>query len=188
MIANNGLRHQPQVLAEVLDGETGEVLRDAVPKVAADEDFNPVAMTPIRDGLAGATTLGTAARAFEGFPFWVYPVSGKTGTAQVAGKADFSLFAGFGPAFDPQYAVATVLEEAGFGSDAAAPATRKMFEYLSGLIEVPRAPLATEALPLSVDLEVLAILDEIAREAAEAEAEATGEVAEVALADLPGEP
>ena len=35
---------------------------------------------------------------------------------------------------------------------------------------------------------VLAILDEIAREAAEAEAEATGEVAEVALADLPGEP
>jgi penicillin-binding protein 2 len=188
MIANNGLRHQPQVLAHVIDGETGEIIRDALPKVAADESLNPVAMSAIRDGLAGATTAGTAARAFEEFPFWVYPVSGKTGTAQVAGKADYSLFAGFGPAFDPKYAVATVLEEAGFGSDAAAPATRQMFEYLSGLVEVPSAPLATEALPLSVDLEVLAILEEIAREAAEAEAEAAGEIAEVAIGEVTEQP
>jgi len=98
------------------------------------------------------------------------------------------LFAGFGPAFDPQYAVATVLEEAGFGSDAAAPATRKMFEYLSGLAEVPKAPLATEALPLSVDIEVLAILEEIAREAAEAEAEANGETPEIALGEVTEQP
>lgn len=177
MIATKGTRYQPQVLAEILDGETSEVIRSAQPKIAAQESLDSAAMDAILDGLGGATTLGTAAAAFEGFPAWVYPVAGKTGTAQVAGKADFSLFAGFGPASDPKYAVAAILEEAGFGSDAAAPATRKMFEYLSGLTEVPTAPLATEALPLSVDLEVIAILDEMTRlaEEAAAEAEANGE-------------
>ncbi len=177
MISTNGVRYQPQVLSQILDGETSEVIRTSQPKIAAQESLNSQAMRAIMDGLNGATSLGTAAEAFAEFPAWVYPVAGKTGTAQVAGKADYSLFAGFGPASKPKYSVATILEEAGFGSDAAAPATRRMFEYLSGLVEVPAAPLATEALPLSVDVEVLAILDELARLAEEeaAEAEANGE-------------
>jgi hypothetical protein len=56
------------------------------------------------------------------------------------------------------------------------------------LAEVPKAPLATEALPLSVDIEVLAILEEIAREAAEAEAEANGETPEIALGEVTEQP
>lgn len=185
MIATNGVRYQPQVLAEILDGETGEIIREAQPKLAAEESLNPVAMEAIRDGLAGTTTFGTAARAFEGFPIWVYPIAGKTGTAQVTGKADFSLFAGYGPTSSPKFAVATILEEAGFGSDAAGPATRKIFEYLAGLTEIPPAPLATESQPLSVDAQVLAILDEMARVAAEEAAAAEGDLPTPAGPDNP---
>ncbi|MEZ5229279.1 MAG: penicillin-binding transpeptidase domain-containing protein [Acidimicrobiales bacterium] len=64
----------------------------------------------------GART-GTAAKAFEGFPLSEYPIAGKTGTAEVAKKADFALFAGYGPANDPQYAVAAAIEQAGFGGE-----------------------------------------------------------------------
>lgn len=174
MLATDGVRHQPQIVAQIVSGDTGETNRLSQPKVAATESLNPIAMSAINDGLAGATTVGTAALAFLNFPHWIYPISGKTGTAQVAGKADYSLFAGFGPATEPKYAVATILEESGFGSDAAAPATRKMFEYLAGITPLPVAPLSSQALPLSVDLEVLAILEEIAAEAEAEAAEAAG--------------
>ncbi len=38
----------------------------------------------------------------------------------------------------PQYAVSVVLEQAGFGAEAAAPAARRMFDYLLGLEPLPR--------------------------------------------------
>jgi penicillin-binding protein 2 len=80
--------------------------------------------------LIGATHPGgTAAMPFENFPVW--NVAGKTGTAQVSGnKSDTSLFAAFAPAEAPQYAVAAVLEESGFGAEAAAPLVRRMLEAL----------------------------------------------------------
>ena len=48
------------------------------------------------------------------------------------GKADTSVFAVFAPVPDPQYAGAAVLEESGFGADAAAPVMRRVLELLSG--------------------------------------------------------
>ena len=60
------------------------------------------------------------------------PVEGKTGTAQVTGKADTSLFAAVAPADKPQFAVVAVVEEAGFGSAVAAPIVRRVLEVLTG--------------------------------------------------------
>ena len=87
---------------------------------------------PIVDGLSGVTRSGTAATAFSGFNQTNFAIVGKTGTAQVNGKADTSVFASYAPAGAPQYAVAAVLEESGFGADAAAPLVRHVYEYLSG--------------------------------------------------------
>jgi len=70
------------------------------------------------------------------------PFSGKTGTAQVAtfvDKAhyarqakklkDHALFAGYAPCDHPQIAFAVVVENAGFGSTAAAPIAAKVAKY-----------------------------------------------------------
>ena len=98
----------------------------------------PQVRSPILAGLVGATTdpKGTAAAAFAGFPLDRYPVAGKTGTAQATPRQDTALFVAIAPATDPQYAVAVVMEQAGFGSTSAAPVARRLLGQLSGL-EVP---------------------------------------------------
>jgi penicillin-binding protein 2 len=117
--------------------------------LAADPPANPAAAGPSRPaagldpgarhavltGLLRAvgTKEGTAAAAFAGFPLDRVPVLGKTGTAQVTGKADTSLFAAVAPANAPRYVVVAVIEESGFGSVVAAPIVRKVLEVLTGV-------------------------------------------------------
>jgi penicillin-binding protein 2 len=87
---------------------------------------------PIASGLAGVTTgLGTATSAFVGFDQSSFKVVGKTGTAQVQGKADTSLFASYAPLSAPRYAVAAVMEESGFGAEASGEVVRHVYELLS---------------------------------------------------------
>jgi penicillin-binding protein 2 len=90
-------------------------------------------------GLRGAVAEsdGTAAGAFAGFPLDRIPVEGKTGTAQVVGKADTSLFVAVAPADRPRFVVAAVVEEAGFGSAVAAPIVRRVLEVLTGVAPRP---------------------------------------------------
>ena len=92
----------------------------------------PEIRQPIIDGLTRVVTdqEGTASKAFVGFPLDQFPVAGKTGTAEVDGKADTALFAAFGPVNQPKYAVLAVLEESGFGADAAVPLVRQVFEQI----------------------------------------------------------
>jgi penicillin-binding protein 2 len=84
---------------------------------------------------------GTAGYVFGGLPR-SFPVAGKTGTAQVHGKQDTSLFVAVAPVTDPQYVVSVVVEEAGFGSSVAAPIARRVLEHAAGLppTEVQVAP------------------------------------------------
>jgi hypothetical protein len=53
-----------------------------------------------------------------------FPIAGKTGTAEVQGKADSAWFVGFGPVKPqeyPKYVFSVLLEESGFGGRLAAP-------------------------------------------------------------------
>lgn len=75
---------------------------------------------------------GTAYNAFASFPLSSWPVAAKTGTAQVRGKQDTALFAAYMPADNPQWCVAVVLEEAGFGGAVAAPVARRIFDAAIG--------------------------------------------------------
>ncbi len=143
-LATGGTRYQPRLVDRATDGESGETTLEVRTIVAADEPLDPVSLAPIRDGLFRVTTTGTATEAFTGFPLDTYPIAGKTGTVEVNNRADFSLFAGFGPGLSPKYSVAAILEESGFGGDAAAPAVRRFFELLAGVTPTPEAPLATE--------------------------------------------
>lgn len=145
--ANGGTVHQPNLLARVVDargdGSFQEVSK-AAPKVAGRVDIPANARPAMDAGFRGviASREGTAAAAFAGFPLSRFPVAGKTGTAQVARKQDTAVFAAYGPEPDPSYALAVVMEEAGFGGTAAAPVARRIFEQLAGQ---PLQPIATGA-------------------------------------------
>ncbi len=136
MLATGGVRHEPQIVGEITNGVSGRVMRAFEPLVTSAATLDPTASAAIRRGLEAATVEGTAREAFAGFPAAV-GVAGKTGTSQVNGKADYSLFAGYGPIAEPRVAIAVVLEQAGFGSEAAAPAARTLFDHLLAGVEIP---------------------------------------------------
>ena len=115
--------------------------RPSPPGVRPEAGLDPGARLAVLTGLLRAvgSREGTAAAAFAGFPLDRVPVEGKTGTAQVNGKADTSLFAAVAPAQDPRFVVVAVVEESGFGSVVAAPIVRRVFEVLSG-VQAPLSP------------------------------------------------
>ena len=105
--------------------------------------------------MVGVNKEGTGARAFAGAE---YVSAGKTGTAQVyslkgekykegATKEhlrDHALFIAFAPADKPRIALAVLVENGGFGAQAAAPIARQIFDYYL-LGKVPAAPAAEDA-------------------------------------------
>ncbi len=93
---------------------------------------------------------GTGARAFAGAG---YVAAGKTGTAQVYSLKgekytegdvkehlrDHALFIAYAPADKPRIALAVLVENGGFGAQAAAPIARQIFDYYL-LGKVPAEP------------------------------------------------
>jgi len=134
-IATGGVRYRPQVISKVTrpidpaepPGEPGnyEVVRTVTPEEVGRVDMPADFYLRLLAGLIGVTQDpdGTANGSWEASPT-AWPMGGKTGTAQVAGKADSALFAGWGPVgagVPPEYVVSVVIPEAGFGGDVAAP-------------------------------------------------------------------
>jgi rod shape determining protein RodA len=100
--------------------------------------------------MVGVNKEGTGARAFAGAG---YVAAGKTGTAQVfsykgaehktesmaAHLRDHALFIAFAPADKPKIALAVLVENGGFGAQAAAPIARQVLDYYL-LGKKPKAP------------------------------------------------
>jgi penicillin-binding protein 2 len=128
--ANGGTRYEPKLGL------------DEPPRAVGELGLTPAMRQPILDGLKGVVSReeGTAYYAFAGFPNSIFPVAGKTGTAQVANKHDTALFAAFAPADNPQYAIAVVMEQAGFGGSAAAPVARRIFQSIVTQGQAPPEP------------------------------------------------
>lgn len=111
--------------------------------------MTPQQISQISGGLIGVTQngRGTAYASWHASPT-AWPMAGKTGTAQVRGKADTSLFAGWGPAAAgavPQYAIAVVIPEAGFGGDVAAPLAFRILQPASRGELTPACTVADKA-------------------------------------------
>ena len=145
-LAADGQRHRPHLVREVVDVVTGER------RTVANEPMAPVPLRAehlavIKRALVAVNVEGTSAAAFRGAG---YVAAGKTGTAQVIGiKADekynaakmaehhrdHALYMAYAPAEAPTIALALIVENAGFGAQAAAPIARRAFDYwLQGLM------------------------------------------------------
>lgn len=153
-IANGGNVWRPHLATDVVDPiDNGAQLRRVEqfePELLGRYNLTPDVRQPIVDGLVGVTTNadGTATNAFDGNPAG-WPVGGKTGTAQVSGKGNTSVFAGFGPVVPgepPQYVAAAILEQAGYGGDVAAPLIARIFAGIADPAQMPTAPGAADVL------------------------------------------
>ncbi len=132
--ANGGTLYQARIANQITipDDPIGAAPFALPPVTKSTVPLPPEVRDPIHQGLRGAvsSTYGTASPAFAGYSGMA--VAGKTGTAQQTGQQDTALFASYGPADAPQYAVTVILEEGGFGGTTAAPVARRIWEFLSG--------------------------------------------------------
>jgi len=146
MFSQHGVRYRPQIALKIVKPGTTNMLDSTAdvevikPELTKQDPIPPNVFDPIFFGLVGVADKaqeGTAGAVWEGWNLKAWPIASKTGTAQVTGKADTSLYVAYGPANDPQYVAVAVLEEAGFGAEAAAPVVRKALEPLSGQMQPP---------------------------------------------------
>ena len=144
-LVSGGQRFAPRLAREIEDVVSRDKARIAGKALPA-LPFNPEHVALINRALYSVTQEGTSVRSFAGAP---YKSGGKTGTAQAVGikanekynasrldeyQRDHSLYIAFAPVEAPTIALAVVVENAGFGSEAAAPITRRVFDYwLQGL-------------------------------------------------------
>jgi penicillin-binding protein 2 len=130
--ANGGTRYAPQVAAAVVNPITGKVIKSYSPVVTGHVSLPPAISVPILQGLEGVISnpKGTGYSDFLGFPA-SWNLAGKTGTASnQSGEEPNSWFVAFGPNPNPQYLVLAVIDQGGYGAEAAAPLVRSIFNYI----------------------------------------------------------
>jgi penicillin-binding protein 2 len=140
-LVSGGQRYKPRLVREIEDVITGQ--RKRVASDALDPlPYKPADVEVIRHALQGVAQEGTSRAAFAGAG---YASGGKTGTAQAVGarsnekynaakieehRRDHALYVAAAPMDAPTVALALIVENAGWGGDAAAPIARRVFDYL----------------------------------------------------------
>ena len=139
-MANDGHAMWPHLVRTIDNVRTGET-RAIEPRETHAVHVKPEYLAFIKTALAGVPREGTSARAFVGA---AYVSAGKTGTAQLftikqgekyhAGSVDERLrdhawYVAYAPADHPRIALAVLVENGGFGAQAAAPVARAVFDY-----------------------------------------------------------
>jgi penicillin-binding protein 2 len=149
-VANNGVSYRPHLVKTIRDVRTGEV-REVAREPTSTVALKPEHLAVVKNALVGVNREGTSAAAFAKA---AYVSAGKTGTAQVFSLKgekystkvderlrDHALFIAYAPADRPRIAVAVLVENGGFGAQAAAPIARQVFDYyLTGDAKKSPAP------------------------------------------------
>ena len=140
-LVSGGQRYEPRLVRAIEDVVTKER------RVISSQALEPLPLKPehvdiVKHAMYGVTQEGTSTRVFAGAG---YTSGGKTGTAQAVSikqnekynKArlaeylrDHSLYEAFAPVDQPRVALAIIVENAGFGAEAAAPIARRVLDYL----------------------------------------------------------
>ena len=130
-VGNGGDLFIPWVIDRIEDQDGNIVLQNS-PVVQSTLPVSPENLKVIQDAMVGVvssrTPRGTAEKVFRGFKI---PVAGKTGTAESEAQNPHAWFTGFtlaGREDKPDIAVAVIVENAGEGSEWAAPIFRRIIE------------------------------------------------------------
>ncbi len=140
-LVSGGQRFKPRLVSDIEDIVTRErkrIANDALEPLPFKRDHVEL----ITKAMHGVTQEGTSVRSFLKAP---YKTGGKTGTAQAVSikqnekynaskleehQRDHSWYIAFAPIEAPTVALAVIVENSGFGSEAAAPMARRVFDYL----------------------------------------------------------
>ncbi len=152
LLANGGKLVKPHLVQDVVEAGGGKspprVTHRFIPPAPQSVGLDPSYLAVVQDGLYQAThgPNGTSASVFGNF----YPtIAGKTGTAQKnpnTDQLDQSWWCGYGPANStepPKLVVCSIIENGGFGADAAAPAALKVFQQFFKSSQTQTTPTAT---------------------------------------------
>ncbi|MBD1825095.1 penicillin-binding protein 2 [Cyanobacteria bacterium FACHB-DQ100] len=119
-VANGGKRVKPHLLAS----------QTYQPNMQPESlGFEPSALKVLQEGLTAVVQEGTARSLGDGS---IPLTAGKTGTAEVQGQEDNSLYVGYGPVSNPQIAIAVVVENGGYGATAAVPIAHEVYKAFFG--------------------------------------------------------
>ncbi|MEO5700918.1 MAG: penicillin-binding protein 2 [Casimicrobiaceae bacterium] len=138
-VANNGVSYRPHLVKTVRSTRTGEVT-EVVRAPERTIELKREHLDVIKNALVGVNKEGTSAAAFRGT---AYVSAGKTGTSQVFSLKgekysekrvderlrDHAWYIAYAPADKPRIAIAVLVENGGFGAQAAAPIARQVFDY-----------------------------------------------------------
>jgi penicillin-binding protein 2 len=138
LLANNGKLVRPYLVQDAQEGggnphSPPRIVKTFSPMAPQSVGLDSTYLAAVQDGLWQAThsPTGTAVGVFGNFPV---PIAGKTGTAQKnpnTSQQDQSWWCGYGPYGEsrpPQLVVCALIENGGFGADAAAPAALQVFK------------------------------------------------------------
>ena len=115
-IANGGWRVQPHLLASQTNTPITQKIQTGI---------KPATLNVIRQGLLDVVLKGTG----KGMNDGTIPLSaGKTGTVEMPGHPDNSMYVGYAPADKPEIAIAVIVEGGGFGAVSAAPIAHEVFK------------------------------------------------------------
>ena len=155
ILANNGIVMKPH-LVKVMENAQTRARTLTVPKESYRISLKQENIDVVKRAMVGVTKEGTSSRIFSHAG---YESGGKTGTAQVVGikknekydakkvaerMRDHSLYTAFAPADKPRIALAIIVENGGFGAEAAAPIVKKALDYYL-LGKKPQDPTAAPA-------------------------------------------
>lgn len=119
-VANGGNRVKPHLLAAQTNTKATKPEKTGL---------SPSTLEVVQNGLRGVVERGTGRGLNDGS---IPLTAGKTGTVEVLGREDNSMYVGYGPFDDPKIAIAVVIEEGGYGATSALPVAKEVFQTYFG--------------------------------------------------------
>ena len=147
-LANDGVVYQPHLIKKRIlpDGQ----FIDIVPQVKFELPFSKNTMRILTEGARRVVegTDGTAALLFNK----EYGIGGKTGTAQNPHGDNHSWFAAYAPLNSPEIVVVAIVENAGHGSEVAAPVVGDIIKtFMDKKFGRLNSPLESQEIKVSLD-------------------------------------
>ena len=114
-LANGGTHYKASLIDKIVSYDISTVYSEVKPEVKNTVSISDATIAAVKEGMLSVTEDGTGRAALGDYPI---KVGGKTGTAQVTGKADHSVFIAFAPFDNPEIAISVVLEHGSSGYSA----------------------------------------------------------------------
>jgi len=125
-LSNGGTRYKATLLNKVVSYDLSETYVKNNTQVLNKVQIDDAYLSAVKEGMLSVTVDGTGQAALGDYPI---KIGGKTGTSQVEGKADHSIFMVFAPFENPEIAISVVLEHGSSGFSAGSVIRDILNEY-----------------------------------------------------------